>query len=135
MPRQPMPSSVTVRKRWSALSIQPTSAKTSKDVIGYGGDLPIVASVDDALAYEPRKLLIGIANPGGILPDSWRQSIVTAIESELEVICGLHFFLNDDPEFSRLAKKHGVKLTDLRRPPSPHLFLRGHGRPARRLSS
>ncbi|MAG20990.1 MAG: DUF1611 domain-containing protein [Candidatus Marinimicrobia bacterium] len=99
--------------------------KTSKDVIGYGGDLPIVASVDDALAYEPRKLLIGIANPGGILPDSWRQSIVTAIESELEVICGLHFFLNDDPEFSRLAKKHGVKLTDLRRPPSPLPFSKG----------
>lgn len=81
--------------------------------------------MNDALQYDPKKLLIGIANPGGILPDSWRQSIVTAIESKLEVICGLHFFLNDDPEFSRLAEEHGVRLTDLRRPPSPLPFSKG----------
>ena len=99
--------------------------KTSEEVIGYGGDIPIVASVEEAISYKPNKLLIGIANPGGVLPDSWRGSIVTAIENKLEVICGLHFFLNDDPEFSFLAKKHGVKLTDLRRPPSPLPFSKG----------
>ena len=51
------------------------------------------------------------------MPESWRQTIVQAIEAGLEVVNGLHRFLNDDPEFVELADKHGARLWDVRKPP------------------
>ena len=62
-------------------------------------DIPIVASLSDALAIEPRPnaLLIGIAPTGGRLPASWRATILEAIDARLDVLSGLHTFLGDDP--------------------------------------
>lgn len=82
-------------------------------------DIPIVASLNDALGFVPRAnaLLIGIAPTGGKLPDSWRQTILTAIRSGLDVHSGLHTFLGDDPEFAEAARSGGVRLVDYRRSP------------------
>jgi uncharacterized NAD-dependent epimerase/dehydratase family protein len=61
-------------------------------------------------------LLLGIAPPGGKIPGSWRAIILDAISRRrMDVISGLHDFLNDDPEFSTAARAAGVKLTDVRR--------------------
>jgi uncharacterized NAD-dependent epimerase/dehydratase family protein len=82
-------------------------------------DIPIVASLTDALGFVPRAnaLLIGIAPTGGRLPDAWRQVVLVAIRSGLDVLSGLHTFLGDDPEFADAAKSAGVRITDYRRPP------------------
>jgi D-glutamate N-acetyltransferase len=82
-------------------------------------DIPIVASLADALALEPRPdtLLIGIAPTGGKLPDSWRVQILEAIEAGLDVHSGLHTFLGDDPEFAAAAAAAGTQIVDYRRPP------------------
>jgi uncharacterized NAD-dependent epimerase/dehydratase family protein len=82
-------------------------------------DIPIVASLSDALGFLPRAngLLIGIAPTGGRLPDSWRQLILAAIRSGLDIHSGLHTFLGEDPEFAEAAKSAGVRLIDYRRPP------------------
>lgn len=84
-------------------------------------DVPIVASVDEALALPdpPDALLIGIAPTGGRLPDSWRRALLRAIEARLDVISGLHTFLADDPELSAAAEAAGVTLHDVRRPTGP----------------
>ena len=87
------------------------------DVVGVGAGIPIVASVEDALAYEPRCLLVGIAPAGGALPDEWRQFIRAAIAEGLDVISGLHLMLDDDPELGPLARARGVRIHDVRRPP------------------
>ena len=83
-------------------------------------DIPIVATLDEALAREPRPdtLLIGIAPTGGKLPDSWRSTILAAIRAGLDVHSGLHTFLGDDPEFASAAADGGVELVDYRRPPA-----------------
>jgi uncharacterized NAD-dependent epimerase/dehydratase family protein len=83
-------------------------------------DIPIVASLDEALAREPRPdtLLIGIAPTGGKLPDSWRATILAAIRAGLDVHSGLHTFLGDDPEFAAAAAEAGTRLVDYRRPPA-----------------
>ena len=78
---------------------------------------PIVASVNEGLPYGPTSLLLGVATPGGWMPEEWRTWIVEAIESGLEIVNGLHTFLNDDPEFVELARVHGVRLWDVRQPP------------------
>ena len=82
-------------------------------------DIPIVASLADALAREPRPdtLLIGIAPTGGKLPDSWRSQILEAIRAGLDVHSGLHTFLGDDPEFAAAAAAAGTRIVDYRRPP------------------
>ena len=44
------------------------AGQTSQQVIGFGGDIPVVASFDEGLALKPNALLIGIAPAGGQLP-------------------------------------------------------------------
>ncbi len=84
-----------------------------------GHDIPIVASLDDALAQpiRPDALLIGIAPTGGRLPDAWRTVIRDAIVAGLDVLSGLHTFVGDDPEFAALAAANGTAIVDYRRPP------------------
>jgi uncharacterized NAD-dependent epimerase/dehydratase family protein len=82
-------------------------------------DIPIVASLDEALAEvpPPDTLLIGIAPTGGKLPDSWRATILAAVRAGLDVHSGLHTFLGDDPEFAAAAGEAGTRIVDYRRPP------------------
>ena len=84
-----------------------------------GHDIPAVATVAEALALAeaPDTLLIGIAPTGGKLPESWRTTILGAIEAGLDVHSGLHTFLGDDPEFAAAATAAGVEIVDYRRPP------------------
>jgi uncharacterized NAD-dependent epimerase/dehydratase family protein len=85
-----------------------------------GRDIPIVATLHEALARDPESdtLLIGIAPTGGKLPDSWRATILEAIEAGLDVHSGLHTFLGDDPVFATAAREAGTKIVDYRRPPA-----------------
>jgi uncharacterized NAD-dependent epimerase/dehydratase family protein len=80
-------------------------------------EAPIVGSLADAMQYEPTSLLLGVATPGGWMPQPWRELIIDAIAADLEIVNGLHQFLSDDPEFVRLAEEHGVRLWDVRKPP------------------
>src|SRR4051794_37104344 len=85
-----------------------------------GRDIPIVATLDEALVRSPRPdtLLIGIAPTGGKLPDSWRTTILAAIRAGLDVHSGLHTFIGDDPEFAAAAEAAGTRIVDYRRPPT-----------------
>jgi uncharacterized NAD-dependent epimerase/dehydratase family protein len=87
------------------------------EIVGVGRGIPIVASVAEALPYQPRSILIGIAPAGGGLPDDWRQILAEAIEHQLDIISGLHLMIADDPELGPLARHHGVTIHDVRRPP------------------
>ncbi|MFI5262801.1 MAG: DUF1611 domain-containing protein, partial [Candidatus Limnocylindrales bacterium] len=88
-----------------------------RDVMGPGYDIPIVASLDEALPRRPDALLIGIAPTGGRLPDTWRAAILAAVGHGLEIRSGLHTMLADDPEFAAAASRAGVSIIDYRRPP------------------
>ena len=97
------------------------SARAGRNVAewGPGRDVPIVASLADALAMpeRPTALLIGIAPTGGRLPDAWRAVLLDAIGRGLEIHSGLHTFLGDDPELAAAAERAGVAIVDYRRPP------------------
>ncbi len=89
----------------------------ANDVLGFGGDIPIVASVEDGVALGATSLLVGVAVVGSGLPPELRSALHAAIDRGLDIWNGLHEFVADDPELSALARERGVELHDVRRPP------------------
>jgi uncharacterized NAD-dependent epimerase/dehydratase family protein len=81
------------------------------------GEIPIVATVDEALAFKPNSALVGVATQGGRFPPAWRELLKASIEAGLDVENGLHEFLTEDEELLELARRHDVELRDLRKPP------------------
>lgn len=80
-------------------------------------DAPIVGSLDEALEHSPTSFLLGVATPGGWMPEHWRAWILEAIDAGLEVVNGLHSMLRDDPEIVARADQRHVRLWDVREPP------------------
>jgi len=112
----------------------PHYGKTARGVIRYAPDpavavvdstrpgetldgVPVFATVEETLHLEPTTALVGVATQGGRFPPAWRELLKQCIEAGLDVENGLHEFLADDPELAELARRHGVELVDLRRPP------------------
>jgi uncharacterized NAD-dependent epimerase/dehydratase family protein len=87
--------------------------KTAQQLLGVGGDVPIVGRLEDARGANT--LMIGIAPTGGRIPGNWRSTILQAINSGMTVISGLHEFLCDDKEFSAAATHVGATLIDVRK--------------------
>jgi len=80
--------------------------------------VPIVQSVDEALAFEPNTALVGVATQGGRFPPAWIELLKQCVVAGLDIENGLHVFLNDDADLRASAAAHGVELRDLRRPPA-----------------
>jgi uncharacterized NAD-dependent epimerase/dehydratase family protein len=79
--------------------------------------IPVVATVDDAVGFDPTTAIVGVATQGGRFPPAWRDLLKSAIANGLDVESGLHEFISHDPELSELAARHNVELRDLRKPP------------------
>ena len=115
-------------------SHDPHYGKTLRGIVRYGPDpvvaildsrragaehegIPIVGSVEDALPFAPTVAVVGVATQGGRFPPAWRELLKQSIAAGLDVESGLHEFLSDNAELSALARRHGVALRDLRKPP------------------
>lgn len=91
-----------------------TAGRTAQDVLGFGGAVPVVATLAEARAFSPDTLLIGIAPSGGKLPTAWRTAVMDALRSGMDVISGLHMFLGDDAEFAEAALAGKSTIWDVR---------------------
>lgn len=89
--------------------------------------IPICADLTGAIAEAgcvPDFFIFGVAPAGGMLSAAERAVMLEAIALGMNIVNGLHEFLNDDPEFVAAAAAHGVTLLDVRRPPDKkHLRL------------
>jgi len=105
--------------RVSAVIDSRRAGKTSQQILGFGGAIPVVSSVEAGLTQKPRAdaLLIGVAPTGGKLPVEWRTMVLAAIDNGLEIWSGLHTFIGDDPEFAARAQARNVAIHDLRKSP------------------
>lgn len=107
------------------------AGKPLKSLLEDVPDLPIVASVAEALPLEPDAVLIGIAPVGGALPDAMRRHLVDALGNGISIISGLHASLRTDPELAELAALHDARIHDVRDPgPIQHIAC-GRARYAR----
>ncbi|MEK6255316.1 MAG: DUF1611 domain-containing protein, partial [Gemmatimonadales bacterium] len=87
--------------RVSAVIDSQHAGRTSQDVLGVGGGIPVVASLAEALGLAgeaPQALLVGVANRGGTIPAEHRPVLLEALDAGLDVWSGLHERLADDAE-------------------------------------
>jgi uncharacterized NAD-dependent epimerase/dehydratase family protein len=87
----------------------------------------------EAAAAGAKTLVIGIAAVGGSLPDSWRQTILEALNSGLDVAAGLHQRLARIPEFASVAARLGRQIHDVRHTDTTFPVGTGRKRSGRRL--
>jgi D-glutamate N-acetyltransferase len=80
--------------------------------------VPIVATVDEGMRYEPNTALVGVVTQGGRFPGDWQDLLKSCVSHELDLENGLHVRLHDIPGLPELAQERGVELRDLREPPS-----------------
>jgi uncharacterized NAD-dependent epimerase/dehydratase family protein len=105
-------------ERAAAVIDSTRAGSTAQECVGCGGDVPVVADLDAAARAGANALLLGIAPQGGELPEAWRAIVRDALRRGFDVVGGLHQFLGDDPELAALAREHGARLIDVRRPPA-----------------
>ena len=116
-------------------SHDPHYAKTARGVMRYRRDdvvamldskragesedgVPIVGTVDEALAFGPNTALVGVVTQGGRFPGDWQELLKSCVSHGLDLENGLHVRLRDIPGLTELAAEHGAELRDLREPPA-----------------
>lgn len=90
-------------------------------------------SPTDAQAAGARSLVIGVANQGGIIAESWIAVLVEAMEAGLDIVSGLHARLGAVPALAEAAERTGRRLIDIRTPPAAIPVGTGRKRSGKRL--
>src|SRR4029079_7155053 len=93
------------------------AGKSVQSVLGFGGDIPIVASLDDGVALGADALLVRIATHGAGFSPELRAVVLRAIDNGMAIWNGLHRFVSADSELASLARIRGVEIHDVRMPP------------------
>lgn len=87
----------------------------------------------EAHARGARALVIGVANSGGFIADSWVPALVEALEAGLDIISGMHAQLGDLQSLRAAADRLGRRLVDVRVPPQNIPVATGLKRSGKRL--
>ena len=86
---------------------------------GEPNGIPVRRDLADALAHMgrvPDWFIFGVAPASGMLSGHERGIVLEAIGLGMNVVNGLHEFLNDDAEFSAACAAKGVEILDVRKP-------------------
>ena len=93
-----------------------SAGKTANEIVSGLPEVPIFASLSEAKLKNPDAdvLLIGIAIGGGKFPDEWIPDMISALNLKLNIVNGLHDFLNEIRSLSELANKNHLWIWDVR---------------------
>ncbi len=90
--------------------------------------IPICCDLAESLAKAatlPDHFIFGVAPSSGMLSIRERSLLLEAISHGMNIVNGLHEFLNDDPVFQAACAASNVEILDVRRPPDKkdlHIF-------------
>jgi uncharacterized NAD-dependent epimerase/dehydratase family protein len=87
----------------------------------------------EAAARGAKTLIVGIAPPGGELPESWHATLMTALEAGLDLAAGLHQRLTSIPVLAAKARALGREIHDVRHIDTRFAVGSGKPRSGRRL--
>jgi uncharacterized NAD-dependent epimerase/dehydratase family protein len=90
-------------------------------------------SVQQAVEAGAKTLIIGIAAPGGALPQGWHGVLVEALRAGLDLAAGLHQRLGDISELKGWAVELNRQIHDVRHSSGKFPVGTGVRRPGRRL--
>lgn len=89
-------------------------------VLGDGPNaIPICRDLADAVRQAddvPDWFIFGMAPASGMLSPRERRVVLDAIDLGMNVVNGLHEFLNDDPEFAAASMANNIVILDVRKP-------------------
>lgn len=87
----------------------------------------------EAHSRGARALVIGVANSGGFIAETWFPALNEALEAGLDIVSGMHVRLADLPRLKTLADQLGRRLIDVRVPPPDIPIATGLRRTGKRL--
>ncbi|MBR9893729.1 DUF1611 domain-containing protein [bacterium] len=87
----------------------------------------------EAKAAGAKTLVIGVANRGGVISQTWKKVLVEALEEGFDLASGLHNLLRDEEDLAAVARATGQKLHDVRIPSVKYPIANGEPRKGKRL--
>ena len=100
---------------------------------GCGADLGLPEmSLEEARDAGAQTLVIGVANRGGVIAESWKAVAREALAMGYDVAAGLHNLLRDEPDLVAAAERGGRILHDVRVPSVRYPIADGVRRGGRR---
>ncbi len=90
-------------------------------------------SIEEAAAAGVKTVILGVANRGGVIPESWTSELVKAVGLGMDIASGLHTRITEIPELAAAAKANGRALHDVRQPTRDFDVANGIKRQGKRL--
>lgn len=87
----------------------------------------------EARAAGAQTLVVGVANRGGVISESWIRVLLDALEAGFDLASGLHNLLRDEPVLVEAAKRFGRELHDVRVPTVDYPIANGKKRRGKRM--
>ncbi len=103
------------------------AGRSVRDVLGVDCAAPVVATIEAGLRARPEVAVMGVAPTGGVLEAGDRAVVAACLRAGVDVVSGLHAFLEDDAELRALALASGARIWDVRRVPEARLVSTGAG--------
>ncbi len=72
----------------------------------------------EAAGNGARSLIWGVAGIGGLVPPHWIETLFAAVDTGLDIVAGTHSSLSEIAGLADAARKAGVRLVDIRQPPT-----------------
>ena len=90
-------------------------------------------TIEEAAAKGAKTVILGVANRGGKIAESWTVELVKALELGMDIASGLHTRVTQVPALKEAAAKHGRTLFDVRHPTQDFSVASGVKRSGKRL--
>ncbi|MCV6823302.1 MULTISPECIES: N-acetyltransferase DgcN [Halocynthiibacter] len=113
---------------------RPENAVGQMRLEGCKADLGLTdMSLEDAKAAGAKTLVIGVANRGGVISETWKKVLIEAIEAGFDIASGLHNLLRDEADLVAASMAHGTSLHDVRVPGIDYPIANGKKRSGKRV--
>ncbi len=89
-------------------------------------------TLEEARNAGAQTMVIGVANRGGVISETWKEMMLQALEQGFDLASGLHKLLRNDHLLSATADKHSRELFDVRVPQNEFPIATGVRRSGKR---
>jgi len=113
---------------------RPDYAKAQFRLPGCNADMGLPdMTMEEAAAAGIKTVVIGVANRGGHIADTWVAALESALLAGMDIASGLHNLLSDEGPLVAAAQMHGRTLHDVRIPTVAYPIANGKKRRGKRV--